>query len=405
VPWITIPLGASGTGLGNVSYNVAANPDATSRTGTITISGATLTITQAGIACNIALNPTSVVLTSAGTTASVTVMAPAGCPWSSSSNVPWVTVTSSGSGEGNGSVQYTVAPNSTSFTRLGTLTIGGRGLLVSQAASSCSATLSSNGVSVGPQAQSVGVNVTVSEDCAWTATSSVSWINVSGGASGSGTAALSIAENTGAGARSGTISIAGRAFTVNQSGACDYIVSPTAVTVGGGSGFAFIWVTAGSGCAWTAQSSASWVTLNSSGGQGAAVINVTVAANTTTSPRVATVTIGGEVVTVTQSGASCNYSVAPASLNVSGGTHNLAVTAPAGCAWSASSTATWIRFDGPTSGSGSGTLVVVLDANPGPASRLGFVNVAGWRVMVNQRTATAPSAPTGITLRPGGSPD
>jgi hypothetical protein len=175
------------------------------------------------------------------------------------------------------------------------------------------------------------------------------------------------------------------------------------VTVSGGPGFAFVWVTAGTGCAWTAQSSASWVTLNTSGGSGSSIVNVTVAANTSTSPRTATVSIGGEVVTVTQSGAPCNYSVAPGSLVVSGGTHNLAVTAPSGCAWSATSTASWIRFTSSTSGTGPGTLVVVLDANPGPGTRLGWVNVAGWRVMVNQRVATAPSAPTGVSVRPGGS--
>jgi len=402
VPWITIPLGGSGTGVGSISYNVSPNPDATPRTGTITIAGATLTVSQAGISCNVSTNPTSVAVPAAATTGSVAVMAPAGCPWTSSTNVAWLTLTSSGSGDGNGSVQYAVAPNSTGFSRFGNLTIGGRTLLVTQAASSCSATLSSIGVSVGAQPQSVPVDVWMSGDCEWSTSSSVAWIAVSGGTSGSGTATVTVAANTGTGARSGTVSIAGRSFTVNQTGACDYVVSPTAVTVGGGNSLAFIWVTAGSGCAWTAQSSASWITLSTSAGQGVAVVNVTVAANMTTSPRSATVTVAGETVTVTQAGATCNYSVSPGSLIVSGGTHTLTVTAPDGCAWTASATATWIRITSSTSGAGSGTLTVVLDPNPGPTSRLGFINVAGWRVMVNQRMAVAPSAPTGLTVRPGG---
>jgi hypothetical protein len=48
VSWITITAGASGTGSGAVSYTVASNPNATSRTGTMTIAGLTFTVTEAG---------------------------------------------------------------------------------------------------------------------------------------------------------------------------------------------------------------------------------------------------------------------------------------------------------------------------------------------------------------------
>src|SRR5438132_7879597 len=34
--WVTITAGTSGSGTGSVSYSVAANPDATQRTGTLT---------------------------------------------------------------------------------------------------------------------------------------------------------------------------------------------------------------------------------------------------------------------------------------------------------------------------------------------------------------------------------
>ncbi len=59
--WITVTGGASGTGNGTVSYSVAANTNSSARTGTISIAGKTLTITQAGAsgtaATNILLNP------------------------------------------------------------------------------------------------------------------------------------------------------------------------------------------------------------------------------------------------------------------------------------------------------------------------------------------------------------
>src|SRR5206468_9799643 len=47
VSWITITGGASGTGIGTVTYSVATNTGASPRTGTLTIAGQTVTITQA----------------------------------------------------------------------------------------------------------------------------------------------------------------------------------------------------------------------------------------------------------------------------------------------------------------------------------------------------------------------
>jgi streptogramin lyase len=48
VPWLTITDGSGGAGNGTVSYAVAANPSAVSRTGTLTIANQTYTVTQAG---------------------------------------------------------------------------------------------------------------------------------------------------------------------------------------------------------------------------------------------------------------------------------------------------------------------------------------------------------------------
>jgi hypothetical protein len=47
--WITVTSGTGGTGNGNVSYSVAANPTSNPRTGTINVGGQIFTVTQAGI--------------------------------------------------------------------------------------------------------------------------------------------------------------------------------------------------------------------------------------------------------------------------------------------------------------------------------------------------------------------
>jgi hypothetical protein len=46
--WISVVSGASGSGNGQVTYQVQANPNRTTRVGVITVNGQTFTITQAG---------------------------------------------------------------------------------------------------------------------------------------------------------------------------------------------------------------------------------------------------------------------------------------------------------------------------------------------------------------------
>src|SRR5919201_1276100 len=104
--WITVTAGANGSGNGSVSYSVAANTATTSRTGTMTIAGQTVTITQSGAPCTFTVAPTSATVADTASTGSVTVTAGTGCSWTAASNVSWITITAGASGSGNGSVSY-----------------------------------------------------------------------------------------------------------------------------------------------------------------------------------------------------------------------------------------------------------------------------------------------------------
>ena len=68
-----------------------------------------------------------------GGTGSITVTVEAGCPWTATSGVSWVTITSGASGSGSGAVAYAVASN-TGANRSGTLSIGGKTFTVTQSA-------------------------------------------------------------------------------------------------------------------------------------------------------------------------------------------------------------------------------------------------------------------------------
>jgi C1A family cysteine protease len=135
VAWMSITSGSSGTGTGDVQFSVSANSTSTERTGTLTVAGQTYQVTQqaGNVVCTYSISPTSASLAASGGTGSVSVTATAGCAWTATSNITWITVTSGSSGSGNGTVQYTVAANTASTSRTGTLTIAGKTFTVTQA--------------------------------------------------------------------------------------------------------------------------------------------------------------------------------------------------------------------------------------------------------------------------------
>ena len=83
---------------------------------------------------------------------------------------------------------------------------------------SCSFALSSSSATFPASGGSGTVNIITTSGCGWTAASNAAFLTITSGASGTGNGVVgfSVAANTGA-ARSGTLSIAGQTFTVNQS--------------------------------------------------------------------------------------------------------------------------------------------------------------------------------------------
>ena len=67
-----------------------------------------------------------------GITGTVTVETAAGCPWTVTSNVPWLIITSGSTGDGPGTVTFVVAANALG-SRSGTLTVAGQTFTINQA--------------------------------------------------------------------------------------------------------------------------------------------------------------------------------------------------------------------------------------------------------------------------------
>ncbi|HUP61444.1 MAG TPA: PPC domain-containing protein [Thermoanaerobaculia bacterium] len=88
-------------------------------------------------------------------------------------------------------------------------------------ASACTYTLNPSSLAFNSSGGSGSFNVNTQTGCNWTAVSNSSFITVTGGASGtgSGVVSYSVAANSSASSRSGTITAGGQTYTVTQSGA------------------------------------------------------------------------------------------------------------------------------------------------------------------------------------------
>ena len=92
---------------------------------------------------------------------------------------------------------------------------------------------------------------------------------------------------------------------------------------------------------------------------------------------------------------ACSYSLAAATQAAPAGGGSFAVTvtkASGSCTWTASSDASWITFNGASTGSDTGTLTYVAAPNPGTASRTGTVTVQ-WTGGSAQVTVTQAGTP------------
>lgn len=300
--WITISSDTeSGTGNGIVNYTVAANT-APARTGYINIAGQTLTVTQAN-GCSYSISPASTTPGSGASTGTVTVTASnAACPWTAVSDSVWLTVTSGSSGTGSGIVGYSVAAN-TGPERTGTITIAGQIFTLTQA-SGCTYSLSSYSRTFSAAADSSNtVNVTTASTCPWTAVSNDFWITINSGGSGtgSGTVNYGVAANTGL-ERTGTMTIAGRTFTVTQRNGCTYTFGSCPATFPVTGGTDSISVTTATDCTWTSSDNSNWISTLPTSSSSTGSVTVTVDAYTgrpRTSPRTGRVTISGTMGTTT----------------------------------------------------------------------------------------------------------
>lgn len=236
---------------------------------------------------------------------------PEGCWWEVRDSLDWVDVYPM-SGMGNGTVTLTVAPGS---GRFGRIDIGWQSGVdyVDINQKECQYAISKTSESFSSSGGSCTVDVTTDTECSvpvccsWAVTESHDWISVSP-SSGTGNKPVTvIVDPNPGGARSGTVTIAGKPFTISQDGqsggsTCSYSISPQSKTFSYTGETTSITLTTGPDCTWQAVSSRSWIDVQPTYGTGSMSVTITVDANTG-SERTGTVTFAGYACTVTQDAA------------------------------------------------------------------------------------------------------
>lgn len=141
----------------------------------------------------------------------------------------------------------------------------------------------------------------------WTAVSNASWITITSDTAGTGSGSVTyvVRDNLTGSARQGTITIAGKIFTITQDGGisadCTYNIAPLAASYRKGGGDGTINVTAESRCGWQAVSNANWVNITSNCcGVGNGSVSYSVLPNLSGVSRKGTITIGGKAFSVKQ---------------------------------------------------------------------------------------------------------
>lgn len=168
--------------------------------------------------------------------------------------------------------------------------------------------------------------------------------------------------------------------------ACSFSLSGTGqFGVAGGSGS--IHVTASPAeCAWTATTSADWITLSGAGRRvGSGTLDFSVPAYRQYASRTGTIVVAGQKFGVTQTGCTVTLSSGSATIAGSGGTGSVTVSVNSpSCAWSASTDAGWLTITSGQSGTGNGTVTYSAASNDVPQQRSAVITIAGAKHVVNQ---------------------
>ena len=361
--------------------------------------------------CSYALSTSSLSFGPSGGAGSVNVTTASHCTWTAVSDRAWMSITSGSSGTGNGVVNVSVTANPAEALRTGSLTIAGQSVSVREdGREACTIDIAPSHASVTDDSASGSFAVTAAAHCGWSAASNAGWLTVTSGSpgTGNGTVSYAVQGNRDVTARTGSIAVGERTFTVTQSGdtrppsVCEYSVSPIEFSPCMSVPYSLTaTITTQQGCTWTASPGASWIIVNGGqSGTGPGVVSFNVSDNWDP-PRRGVVMVrwptetAGQNLQVVQAG--CYYAVSTSAIGIAaaGGTGRFDViqySEPNTCAgatqdrcrWTAQSDVPWITVTTSMPSAGDNPVNFTVAANPTTTARTGRITVRDKVVQIIQ---------------------
>ncbi len=299
--------------------------------------------------------------------------------WGAATSNSFISITAgTESGVSNGTLTYLVSANFSADTRSGYIYIGDKTHTVNQAG--YDATLApTNAVFTYPAATGT-IAVSTLPGISWTAVSQSDWISVLSGASGvsTGVVTYAVQARTNVQSRTGSIRVAGKTFTVTQTGVATTI-DPYFDTVAQAGGIKLLYVTALGSTAWSALPSNSWLYAISGGsGSGDGVVTLYADANPSYLARTGRVGVLNSSYRLSQGGVTnpvISINPTTATAVAVGAFGNVAVTATPDAPWTAQSNNGWLQVTAGGSGAGTGMISYVISANTSIDPRTGTMKV------------------------------
>ncbi|MCD4749448.1 MAG: S8 family serine peptidase [Thermoanaerobaculales bacterium] len=174
---------------------------------------------EPGSTCEFSISPEMVTIAADNPGPRVTVTTTEGCFWTVSSNTSWLEALPD-SAVGPGRVVVRAEANTTSSAREGTVRIAGIDFVVTQEGLLCEVELLPLLAEYAAAGGNGEIQVDTDPDCAWTAVTTSSWIEITAGESGSGDGSVQyfVEANMADADRLGTIEIGDGVVSISQSG-------------------------------------------------------------------------------------------------------------------------------------------------------------------------------------------
>ncbi|MCL2787997.1 MAG: hypothetical protein FWD59_05810, partial [Micrococcales bacterium] len=391
--WLTVspPTGARGE---TAWITAVPNAEKTTRVGRVTFEAggvrATLPVTQDALRPSVQLFPTSW-STGAGANSTGLFVSTNMPSWVASTDQSWLTVTPANGVTGD-MAQVSAEPNTSTLARTGTVRFsadtGSALFTVTQAGATQGLTLSHSLWFPNAAEERLEVGVSTNQS-SWSASSNQTWLTTSPSSGSAGqTMTVIVTASELSASRSGVVTVvAGEAratLVVRQEPKYVSVkVSPPLWTPEAGSSSSQVWVTTNQSLSWSASSNQSWLTVSSSTGISGAAMTLAASANTTGSPRSATVSVVSGTARTTVAVTQAEGAVMPPSVSLSasmwsagaGVASTGVVVSTNQSSWSASSNQSWLSVS-PSSGQDGQTMTVSAQANTSPASRSAMVLVS-----------------------------